>query len=478
MNLPKQHASRQTEQSRIAGDGPTVDLPSAQSHIDQIAEQIHQRLKHSRFVVAVSHDNYLEVVGGVQVHMLDEQDALDSHEVSYIQIYPQQHLAELAQSAEDLYVSMNVDSVSIGSFLVSDLVRIFRALAGRAGNSCLSIQLHHLLGWHLDSVSEIIDALNPVKRFFWLHDLFSICTQFTLLLNGRRFCNAPPLESNACTICRFGASRKRALAQFGRLFEAHSFTVTAPSRFTRDFWRREHPHADVSSHVVPHARLVKQEGEDARLPDKPLVPRYRPRLAFVGLPNTMKGWKIWRRLVGDPSISSGYELYHFGSKTEGDPPERFVSVSVTREDRHAMVEALRAHEIDMVFVWSIGPESFCFVLYEAMAAGCFIIARTNSGNVADCVASQGKGVVLESEDQLVEFLADGEKVRFCLSAFRRQHPHYCNVVRNFTVSEMIVAEDGQEEQSTEGVLQDAMLHFDNEQLLAESPGAWRDAKTA
>jgi hypothetical protein len=200
-------------------------------------------------------------------------------------------------------------------------------------------------------------------------------------------------------------------------------------------------------------------------------------LAFAGHPLAKKGWQAWRRLVDREEISRGYDLYHFGSHA-GEFPERFVEVSVTRDNREAMIHALRAHEIDVVLLWSIWPETFCYVLHEAMAAGSFVITHAHSGNVADYIRALGNGMVLQSEDELLELLGDREKVRFHLGVFYRQHPHRYDVVRNLTVPNMIAGKTGQEGEPTEGLLRDAMLHFDHQQLSSQGPSAWQDRKTA
>lgn len=61
----------------------------------------------------------------------------------------------------------------------------------------------------------------------------------------------------------------------------------------------------------------------------------------------------------------------------------------------AMRDALQAAEMDAVLVWPLCRETFSFVAYEAVAAGCAVVTGPDSGNVAAFVAETGHGRVLD-----------------------------------------------------------------------------------
>ncbi len=49
----------------------------------------------------------------------------------------------------------------------------------------------------------------------------------------------------------------------------------------------------------------------------------------------------------------------------------------------------------MVLVWPLCRETFSFVAYEAVAAGCAVVTSPDSGNVAAFVGETGHGRVLD-----------------------------------------------------------------------------------
>jgi hypothetical protein len=164
---------------------------------------------------------------------------------------------------------------------------------------------------------------------------------------------------------------------------------------------------------------------------------YRPKIAFIGHPFHKKGWKVWRNIVTHDQLSKLYDFYHLGNGGEGHP-EKFVPVTVCAEDRHAMVNALIEHGIDIVFLWSIWPETFCYVLYEAKAAGCFLVTHSNSGNVARTVASEGNGVVFKNEEELFEHLSDMNTVFSEMKDFFTQNTHRYILEPQFEVPDLII----------------------------------------
>ncbi len=60
-----------------------------------------------------------------------------------------------------------------------------------------------------------------------------------------------------------------------------------------------------------------------------------------------------------------------------------------------------------MLVWPLCRETFSFVAYEAVAAGCAVITGPDSGNVAAFVAETGHGQVLPDEAALAAAFESG-----------------------------------------------------------------------
>jgi hypothetical protein len=131
------------------------------------------------------------------------------------------------------------------------------------------------------------------------------------------------------------------------------------------------------------------------------------RIAYAGLPVAHKGWPIFRALAVKFADDPRYEFHHLGARGDATLPAQFHAVSAGAQAPLAMRDALQAAEIDAVLVWPLCRETFSFVAYEAVAAGCAVIAGPDSGNVAAFVTETGHGQVLTSEAALTSAFDDG-----------------------------------------------------------------------
>jgi len=402
-------------------DHGTTPAPAEPYPMDRLWKLVQNGIKNRNFVISISHDDYLTITGGTQVFIADEQDALDKRGISYIHLYPIREDDYLNNQA-CIDVGLNVDSTHIGQFPLSAIVNL-ESLLAEHNYTCLSLNLHHFMGWSISGLKSIISNARAKQLIFYIHDYFSVCPQFILLRNNIEFCNAPDIESHACTICMFSERRKDHLSLVRELFFSFPFQVIAPSRSAKLLWQKAFPFYSGEVRIEPH--LIIKESTSLI----PVRQDGRIKIAFAGGPHRTKGWEIWRELVDIFSTNDHYKLFHLGARYDVYS-EEFVSVKATPNNRNAMTDALRNHEIDVLFHFTLNPETFSFVLYEAIAAGCFILTFVNSGNVADFVRENQNGIVFESKDDLFAYLADPDNLRRDLANFHERHPRLKIVEKN------------------------------------------------
>jgi glycosyltransferase involved in cell wall biosynthesis len=188
------------------------------------------------------------------------------------------------------------------------------------------------------------------------------------------------------------------------LFDRIETEVIAPSQHALDLWHKGFPSVNVTSRIIPHVRLDWME--------RSLSPRAANmlKIGFVGFPVEYKGWGAWKRLTEKIGKDPRFQFFYFSNDWGGHGNYERIVVTVTRENRLAMTEALIQNSIDVTFLWSICPETFSYTLYESLAAGCFIITNQNSGNIQYYLHNNPEqGMVLEQESQL-ERLFLGEEL--------------------------------------------------------------------
>ena len=95
-----------------------------------------------------------------------------------------------------------------------------------------------------------------------------------------------------------------------------------------------------------------------------------------------------------------------------------------------MVDLLREHQIDFVVVGSVWPETFSYVTYEAIAAGCAVLCFEDSGNVRSLVESTCRGQVFPNIDALFSFFRSDDAIDY-LNHFR---PANYRIINNGTTA--------------------------------------------
>jgi hypothetical protein len=374
-------------------------------------------LRWSDCVLAISHDDYRRGVAGTQKVLQQEQALLAARKISYIQIHPASLQPAIQFFHGDFLMGLYVDSQYLGALAWRQVRKILLALADR-GVTFRATHLHHLLGFRLGLVEEILHSVNAPKRFF-LHDFHSVCQQFNLMKNGTEFCGGPPLGSPTCRDCAHGPGRPAHFLGYRALLNRWNPEVVAPSTVARDLWGGAYSALAKNVRIVPH-----QVGTPASTNCKPPeLNQPRLRVAYVGYQLPIKGWAEWK-LVAKALPREKYELFVIGQCFESLPDVHYIPVSFISDGSDAMLRALRELHIHLAFLWSLVPETYSFTLFESLAAGCFVLTNPRSGNIAAQVERERAGLVAKDLPQLLEFLTDANQVRAQLAAFQTRYPPF------------------------------------------------------
>ncbi|AFT84805.1 glycosyltransferase family protein [Paraburkholderia phenoliruptrix] len=366
-------------------------------------------------LIALSHDHYLTIGGGVQNCIGDEQATLCARGWAYLHICPNRPLPLLADAAEpeSFYVFASLNGKPLGVVLMSDIQAIAAELA-RAGRSPRCV-VHHMLGFAPELIAGLVQACDDGQPLVWLHDLFTLCPSVHLLRNDATFCFAPPVDSAVCHICNAGPDRLSHVQRMQNFFASTHPIVIAPSETLLEFWKLRGNYAHRDLRVIAPCELVFDDMSRPFESGRPL------RVAFFGSPIYHKGWDAFESLVRWHSRDARYAFYHFGSVAPKVPGLLHVPVTVTRENRSAMIEAARVAQIDVVINWSMCYESFSFTAMEALASGAFVVARRDAGNVWPLIraVSPRRGCSVAGETELQALFAEGQILSYVSEADRR-----------------------------------------------------------
>ena len=399
---------------------PQLKRPSAANTHDLLTETRIRKMLYRAgtqgrpaLTIAFGHDDYRRVSGGVQLCIQVEERQSRERGEQFLNVSPRQHLATMPEDRNYL-VELVLDGQNLGTTKATTLADALQSLKRPKGST--RIIVHQLLGHRIESVRDIMKAVKCGECWLWVHDYFTICPSYTLMRNDISYCKAPPRDSNACSICRYGSERMRHHERLRAFFNAVQVRVLSPSQFAKDLWLSRSDLPALTVDVLPHVELVATPAKKRRRSDK----NPACRVAFAGTAAAHKGWPMFERLYKHLAGRGRFEFFYFGQSSVAPPGMVNIPVHVTADSPSAMIQALAAGEVDLVLHWANWPETFSFSTCEAMASGAYVVTRSASGNVAELVRSTGRGVVLDDDEELMRFFEGDGAVMLALAARRRR----------------------------------------------------------
>lgn len=358
--------------------------------------------------VSVSHDDFLENTGGIQICLAKEMNEAVEKGHTYVHISPLQALMQLDDETDPAHtawkISVNGEKIGVASGKL--VAECLGKLVSKQG--CRSaLVLHHILGHSVEAIEALHRAIRADACYYWLHDYLFACEQYNLLRNDVEYCAAPSVDSNACTLCVHGKRRTAHLERVGRLFEALNPVMLAPSQSIADTWEARSPHKHKALHVVPHCE-ISEKGRTVNYID-PNAKKARPiRIAYIGYPVYQKGWHAFETLAWTMRDDPRYEFIQLGEKQSDNKEIMFAHARASAKQPDAMVDALQDNMVDAVVIWAEWPETFSIVTIEALAAGAFVITRPGAGNTYALAKKSGRGFIEESVGGLIKAFAGDE----------------------------------------------------------------------
>ncbi len=374
-----------------------------------VAEKILYHLKDKDCVIAFSHDDYRAKAGGAQKYGIEQQKMMNDRNISYIALFPVSMQYAPKIEPKHLLVEVVIDGVTTCFLAAWQVGFCFGTLIAANKINLMRIFINSLYGMNIAMIYEIISRIKEKKDteiVHILHDYYSICRNIFLFYNDEEFCGPAPIGSPRCATCRHGENREAHYDSVNELFIKHKVVIVAPSENGKRIFLRIFKHLEDSVRIVPHQNALQT---NKILPSHSVADR-RIRVAYPGYSSKYKGWDAWVKLNGI-SNKSDYEFYHFSYEDQSLPGTIFVDTSFQNGAKQDTTSKLIEHEIDVILLWSNWFGTYNYTYYESLAANCFVITYKDSGNIADQTRHFENGLVLDSEQELVELFHDTEKLK-------------------------------------------------------------------
>jgi len=349
-----------------------------------------------KIVIAFAHDDYVEHVGGIQIVSAREEEMFRELGDSYVSIFPHRESHVLSASSPDEFlVRCRIGGELIdGTFPLIDFADVF---SGRFAEQNVVVVMHSILGHSPEAIKASMDLLQPSLACWWVHDYSAHCQNYRLTRNGVNWCGDPARDSQSCQLCSYGLVRGQHVDRVRSLIVGVDWVFAAPSEVAAEQSVSGHTPLPRRPLVIPHGAIWRDGARREACSENEKV-----RIAFVGYPSPAKGWNRFLSLLsGVGKYADNFEFFHFGADDQSVPGVSYVEVKPDPGGRSTATQKLLHHRIDAVVNFVEVKETFNFVTFEAMAAGCCIVTSPRSGNVV--AAASAENLLIERHDDFTDF---------------------------------------------------------------------------
>lgn len=272
------------------------------------------------------------------------------------------------------------------------------------------LHLHHLWNIELKKLYAVLeDTVIPYK--VWIHDFYAICPYLFFINQKGTYCGMPHQE-RVCNQCAAqGAKRKHM---------SHMLTDTEPRI---EGWRQ------TFAQILLHAKQVIAASESS----KGIVNSYFPDVVVDVVPHPVQ---LSRTLYSPSKVTDtlrvavlGNIYYHKGEKELsellevvkhtnlpvqfhifGETGRTLTQMKTAQLTKHGpyrtpdqLADLLLNHQIDLVLIPSICPETFSYTTHEALALG-YPVLCFDLGAQAEVVKKSGCGWVVPAVETKALYL--------------------------------------------------------------------------
>ncbi|MCI8917828.1 MAG: glycosyltransferase [Eubacterium sp.] len=304
------------------------------------------------------------------------------------------------------------------------------------------VHVHHVMHLTLELYYAAADRKIPVVTS--LHDYYFLCPDITLLNEEHKPCICCTPDGRQVRSTAAAENPAHVPCNCARCLERKKKVASTIDYIS--IWRRQHGIVlNMSEQIIVPSFSAKQMVEriyaDDSLKAKITVMEHGSaaagrtgngtvnkaggraafRVAFLGAINEAKGFSLAHELIRTDSSVQWYLFGYFERKTPVlNKRDNFHNMGVYK--REELPGLLRAHKINLVCILSKCPETYCYTLSEAAAAGVPVLV-TDCGALGERVRSLGCGWVVSG-------LASAEEVAACIKAIRKNREEYRRMMRS------------------------------------------------
>lgn len=366
-------------------------LSKSTNIIEKITNEI-KKLNLKELIITISHDSYINNIGGVQTCMINEQAYANNLEIAYLSFYPEEPLLKLVNN--EIIYGINFNGIGLGFADTKSFKKIIKDLSIKFKSHLV---IHTLHGHHIQTLDKTIGASKFNHIYLWVHDYFLMCEGYNLFRNNVEYCGAPSVGSSACEVCIYGNGRKVHIQQISSIIKKAG-TIISPSTAATKILLNYMPELKDKTITHPHYEILGSRMSSMKAE--------KIRVAYIGYGTFHKGYYDFVSIVNQFEGNKAFEFIKFSSDNIKTKNIENIPVAVTKDDPQAMIKTLKKEKINIVIMPSKWPETFNLVTYEALLAKIPVLVLGDTGNPKNIINKSGLGWVTDSIEEAVSTLHD------------------------------------------------------------------------
>ena len=372
----------------------------------------------NKYILSVSYGNYLYSVGGTDKVICAHQDMFNRNNISYVYIFPL-NLSNSKPINNNPFWGVIIDGKFEGAYYTSSLLNMFFNWQ-KSNIFCQYIHIHHLRNVNINALKKIV-SLFDVNMYMYVHDYYNICVSTNLInSNTEEYCGGNAICQAVCGGCKYFEASQEHSIKFLNFINGVEGRIhfVCPSKAAEEQFVKAYPQFRDIVKVIYHQKLI---GEYVRQKTEKIE---KLNVAYVGSQLKHKGLLDYLRIV-EQANTEEYQFYYFGKAISNNSRIKDIAVDF-KTDMNAMTTALRNNEIDCVILWSTWPETYAYTYYESIAADCFVITCSNSGNIAAQVKERENGVLLGTTEELASLFVNKQSLVQLIEQYRSKEKYVPN----------------------------------------------------
>ena len=237
------------------------------------------------------------------------------------------------------------------------------------------VHIHHLMRHYFDIV-DLIKEKN-IPYVITLHDFYMLCPTFALLEKNEKYCGNN--EKRNCEEClkKLKNVETNIIPKWRELTYSvlkDAKEVFVPSNSTKEIF--EQYFKDLNIKVIEHGVDVIEKKQEEKNDNVEITENKKINVAFVGGINKIKGIDFLRKFIDECNKeNSKYVVHLFGQTCEDELNKSNGNyIYHGRYNRDEISDLLIENKIDFVLLLAIWPETYSYVLTEAILSKVPLIA--------------------------------------------------------------------------------------------------------